>query len=66
LVEPRASEPSLNVLGTALMLSSLMLIIVGKTIAASTIAAARILKPVPPICLTRGTISIIPTNPYTT
>jgi hypothetical protein len=48
-VAPIASAASLYPLGTARRLSSLMLMMVGSTIAMSTREAARILKPVPPI-----------------
>ena len=49
--------------GTALMLSSLMLMMVGSTIAIKTTEAASTLKPLPPISRTAGTSNTSPTSP---
>jgi hypothetical protein len=62
-VAPSARAPSLWLLGTALMLSSLMLTMVGSIMAVRTMTPAAMLKPGPPIWRIRGTMSTMPTRP---
>lgn len=67
LVAPSPNDASLYSLGTAFSASCDTLMMVGRIITASIIAAVNMLNPVPPkFSLTSGTKTVSPKNPYTT